>query len=791
MLGMKRTASALACALALGLLPGIAGAEEDLPADVPVLSGDVKRGVAVVAAVDPVTPTPKTVDGSIGDWVGDNPRFAGFATYSEGELIYQDYLFDAYGADDGEDYERPLHAEAQTVAGETYRAEALQRKDVPGEFGAPNPAPAEMNHGDYADPAAHDLQELRFAADGSALKVLARTTNMTGAGQTGLLLLIDATPGEARKDVGFNTGLVTDDAEYAALLRGNRGTIVDLTTNQTTQLAGGSVATLADGWTNAIEASLDRDLFGSASQISVVAATGPLNAGADAFASVEGLGTPITNVAFRSSEPVRAWFDRTQAFRLYEHDIDSFGYPIDMAKLQSGATETFRAGPGYHEKVFRSSDAVSTENKIDGIYQHYGVYVPASYDGSEPVPLQWWLHWRGGTAHEGAAVAPRIFKHFGEQQDTVVISPRGRGTGTWYVGEGHVDILEVWADVHGAIANIDPNRVYVSGHSMGGWGSYLLGVLHPDWFAAATPFAGPPTQGLWTGVDFEGCDELQFDEYTPCYGAANGGRPRDQHTSKLLPNLLNIPYGIFHGTDDELVPVSGVTHQASRFVQLGYRHRYYLSPGYEHYTHPAMDEWTEAARYEHQFVRNPNPAEVTFLRDMPFERATEEVQANGAVLDFSFDRAYWMSELTPVDDENGVATFEGRSLALEATPYVAVPDTGPPTAVGQVGPYVITGMQWIADPRSTTPAPSNAFTFTLSGASAVRLDVDRMGLAADQPITGTVTSDGAFELRLASSWTSAPVVLIGGAPAATTYEPVAKILTIAVPAGSNQVITIG
>ena len=783
---MKRTAAALLCALAVAIAPLPAGAEEDLPADLPVLSGEARRGTAIVTATAPVQPTTKVVDGAIQDWTGTNPRFAGFATYSKGELVYQDYLFDGYGEDSGDDYERTFHDEAQAVVGETYRAEALQRKDVPGEFGAPNPAPASMHHGDYPQQAAHDLQELRFASTSGGLDVLARTTNMTSATQTGLLLLIDSAPGSERRDVPFNSGLVTDIADHAVLVHGHGVSVATLATGEIADV--GDQAIQPDGWTNAVETRIPLGAIGVArgSSFSVVGAVGPLDESGKALLKYGDTG--ITNVAFRGAEPVRAWFDRLQAYSLYEHDIDRFAYEIDTAKLESGYTEDFRPGSGYHEKVFRSSDVVSTENGLDGIYQHYGVYVPTAYDGEQALPLQWWLHWRGGTAHEGAAVTPRIFKHFGEQQDTIVISPRGRGTGTWYVGEGHVDVLQVFDDIRSTL-EIDENRVYTSGHSMGGWGSYLLAITHPDWFAAAAPFAGPVTQGAWTGVDFDGCDEFQFEEYTPCYISANGSDPRAQHTRRILENVLHIPFAVFHGTDDELVPVSGVTRQVERFVQLGYRHRYYLSPGYEHYTHPAMDEWTEAARYEHQFVRDPNPARVIFFRDMPFERATETVQANGATLDFTFDRAYWMSGLTAVDETAGVARFDGTSLALGSTPHLAVPDSGAPTAPGQAGPYVITGMQWIVDPTSAAPAASNGFRFTLTGARAVQLDVARMGLDTTAQIAGTITSDNPFELKLQGAWSSAPIVTLGGQSVSASYS--AGVLTILVPAGTSQSLLIG
>ncbi|MGH2806160.1 MAG: prolyl oligopeptidase family serine peptidase, partial [Actinomycetota bacterium] len=454
--------------------------------------------------------------------------------------------------------------------------------------------------------------------------------------------------------------------------------------------------------------------------------------------------------------------------------------------MRSGVSETYSPGPGYHDRIFFSDPAtgVPQEGGRNGVFQHYGVYLPESYSG-EPVPLQWWLHWRGGNAHTGAAVVPKVFKQFGEDKDSIVVSPSGRGTSTWYVGRGHVDFRQVWADVFETFA-IDRDRVYVTGHSMGGWGSYLLTLLYPDRFAAAAPVAGPVTQGAWTGLDFEGCDEFEFDGNTPCYISANDGRPRDQHTRKILENARHVPYAILHGTSDELVPYSGVFRQAERLVDLRYRHRLYTYPGYEHYSHPAADQWAEAASYLHSFARPANPAHVTYIRSMPFETATEEVQSGGATLTFDFDSAYWMSELTPVDPARGIASFDGRSLAIPEEPYVVAPDTGAPTAPGQTGPYVITGLQWLDDPTTTAPESSNAFHATLAEASAVRLDLARMSIDASQPVSGSITTAAPLELRLDGGWTSVPSVTIdGGATAAQLNN---GVLTFAVPTGTHEIV---
>ena len=124
------------------------------------------------------------------------------------------------------------------------------------------------------------------------------------------------------------------------------------------------------------------------------------------------------------------------------------------------------------------------------------------------------------------------------------------------------------------------------------------------------------TQGAWTGVDFEGCDDFKFDEYSPCYIEANGSRPtRPAHSQDPRERSATCRWQSCHGTDDELVSLLRASlRQAERFSELGYRHRFYTSPGYEHYSHPIMDQWVEAGRLPAPFTRPETPSRVTYIR---------------------------------------------------------------------------------------------------------------------------------------------------------------------------------
>ena len=793
----------IALLLATGLLAttAVAAAADVEP---PILHAEQLRGTAVLTPLPDEAPTAKVVDGRTDDWTGAAPDFSGFSAYSRGELVHTDYLFDSFGADDGDDAERVARNDAlEERHPGFYRLEPTYQYDIGGEFGAPTQQlglGGERQYGDARDAdgrghvAAADLRELRVAATSDTVHLLARTTTMTDAASAAVVLLADTVDGQTEHPVPFGSGLTTRTGDVALLVARSGGVAVDLATGTRTAFP---VAADAEGHANVLEAAipralvervgkqgkgrgkgLDKDKPGRGPSLRLMAATG-VSDGAEGLldlTSDKADVVNVANVAFRPAEPVRIRFDKRQALALAAGTIDGFVQEVDLDGLTGGRTEAFRPGPGYHERHFASAEAISREGDLDGTTQPYGAYVPTSYDPARKTRTTYWMHFRGGDTHDSAVVSPRIMRDFGEDVDGLVVAPRGRGTATWYVGRGQADFREVWDDALKTFS-IDEDRVYVTGHSMGGWASYLLPILYPDRFAAALPYAGVPTQGLYAGCDLD-----------PCFQGTNGGNAKVQHTKPLLGNLRNVPVAISHGALDELVPVTGVTRQVEQLQRLGYQYRYYLFPTYEHYSHPVHDEWAEGAAYASQFVRNPNPERVTYLRSMPFERTVETGPNQGSPtqgLSFDFDRAYWMSGLTPVDPQSGVAKVDAVSLAKPSAPVLAVPEAGGPASVGQFGPFTMNGQRWAPNPTATAPAPVNGFTATLTGASAVAFDLARMDISSAAPVTGTVTTEAPLTLSLAGSWTSQPAVT-----GATVVSLADGVLTLQLPAGTSE-LTIG
>jgi lysophospholipase L1-like esterase/poly(3-hydroxybutyrate) depolymerase len=92
---------------------------------------------------------------------------------------------------------------------------------------------------------------------------------------------------------------------------------------------------------------------------------------------------------------------------------------------------------------------------------------------------------------------------------------------------------------------IDPDRVYLTGLSMGGGGTWDLAVRHPDWFAAAVPICG--------GGDATGADRL-----------------------------AGLPLSVWHGSDDTLVVPGRSQEMVDAIKAVGGNVRYTELPGVGH-----------------------------------------------------------------------------------------------------------------------------------------------------------------------------------------------------------------
>ena len=121
---------------------------------------------------------------------------------------------------------------------------------------------------------------------------------------------------------------------------------------------------------------------------------------------------------------------------------------------------------------------------IDNTQQPYRLYIPPNH--ANPAPLVIAMHGTGGNENTLFDQHPTL-KQAADKHGIVVVSPNGRGV-TEYRGIGENDVLTLLEEVRKK-HDIDPARIYLTGHSMGGTGAAYLAMRHPDVFAAAAPLA--------------------------------------------------------------------------------------------------------------------------------------------------------------------------------------------------------------------------------------------------------------------------------------------------------------
>ncbi|HZL36577.1 MAG TPA: prolyl oligopeptidase family serine peptidase [Tepidisphaeraceae bacterium] len=210
---------------------------------------------------------------------------------------------------------------------------------------------------------------------------------------------------------------------------------------------------------------------------------------------------------------------------------------------------------GQHAQTFDQEIRV----KLD-----YLLYLPADYnkEADKKFPLILFLH---GSGERGSDVnkvkvhgPPKMVEAHPDAEpakDFIVVSPQCPTDGWWKADELNALLDDVMARYH-----VDGDRVYLTGLSMGGFGTWDMASKFPKRFAAIAPMCGGGNAGM-------------------------------------VRHIKNLPIWVFHGAADHVVPVQRSDEMVEALKKAGADVKYTRYPGVDHdcwtrsYANPELYSW--------------------------------------------------------------------------------------------------------------------------------------------------------------------------------------------------------
>jgi predicted peptidase len=215
---------------------------------------------------------------------------------------------------------------------------------------------------------------------------------------------------------------------------------------------------------------------------------------------------------------------------------------------------TLAAETGQHAQTMR---------KQVEVVMNYQLYLPADYgkEQGKKWPTILFLHGAGERGDDVSLVKkhgpPKLVDGKTEVAVTnfIVVSPQCPAN-KWWEPREVITLLDEVSSKY----SVDPDRVYLTGLSMGGFGTWETASRFPDRFAAIAPICG-------------------------------GGDPRRVRTLKDMPTW------VFHGDKDPTVPVQRSIEMVEALKQIGNEAKFTRYPEAGHdswtetYNNPKLYEW--------------------------------------------------------------------------------------------------------------------------------------------------------------------------------------------------------
>lgn len=261
--------------------------------------------------------------------------------------------------------------------------------------------------------------------------------------------------------------------------------------------------------------------------------------------------------------------DRMPAQIELAFSIRAGDYTVSVLPSEQGVSEDPR--PGEQVKRWDAVDVGEAGNLVTTTIP-YLLYVPEDYDETQQYPFILFMHGLGETGPRldflKTQVIPALIEN-GEDFPFIVASPHLAYDQFW--GE-EVDMIASFVEYMQSEFPIDPDRIYITGLSLGAWGAWSYALEHPDVPAAVVSMAG------W-------------------YNWGTSSAPGN------ICDLADVPMWVVHGEQDEVVSIAWEAGLVEALEACGGNVQFTIYPDADHsmsfergFSDPALYEWLSEQR---------------------------------------------------------------------------------------------------------------------------------------------------------------------------------------------------
>lgn len=287
------------------------------------------------------------------------------------------------------------------------------------------------------------------------------------------------------------------------------------------------------------------------------------------------------------------------------------------------------------------------KSPLDDSVQFYGVVTPNAVDPDTDYAAVLSLHGAGVNAlGQARSYSKRDWNY-------VIASTNRRPFGFDHEEWGRFNALASLDDAR-AHFNIDDARTYLTGHSMGGHGTWHVGTSTPGRFALVGPSAG------WESF------------YT--YGSSNrptGAFARSRaHSDTLvyLENLAKRSAYIIHGDADDNVPISEGYRMRSAMLEYTDDVEMHVEPGAGHWWNGDVSNGVDCVDWQPMFERMQELSVDPLDTDFFFRSAGPHYNPDHAYVRLQSSETPWEDvEITSENGDDGLVltTVNARSLEID------------------------------------------------------------------------------------------------------------------------------